>query len=406
MDFKDLHILKTALAVRVSPPTRRSHPHHIGEMSTRITRKRLRCEVDQEAEHVEAPAEDPILPGTSDSNMQDVETKLDHWKKDEEFWFGDGTVILVAGDVEFRVYAGLLSARSPVLKVIFEQRDYPHRKVSMPDGSSFRCAVVSLPESPEDLRHLLRAYMPGHGARYDNSSLVCAVEFTASRFFTSEAPSYYAISASIRLGRKYHLTELYDQALQYLKVKFPADFEGWHALHDWVPVNFAKEHAIGVVNLARLTGELSILPAAFLVCLSLEASVVDGFVREDGTSEHLTLADLGRCIKGQGSMRNASVSALLNAIPSTPPSMCEVNCKVALRRIHQDLKKNIDELVTIQSFASLYDGFIPTDTRICYPCRNLIDEMHEKERAAVWSRLPELLDLEVPNWVSAEPLQA
>ena len=39
--------------------------------------------------------------------------------RDEDFWFEDGTVVLVAEGVEFRVYEGLLADHSPVLRDMF-----------------------------------------------------------------------------------------------------------------------------------------------------------------------------------------------------------------------------------------------------------------------------------------------
>ena len=37
-------------------------------------------------------------------------------ERDAEFWFDDGSVLLVAGGFEFKVYRAVLSARSPVFK--------------------------------------------------------------------------------------------------------------------------------------------------------------------------------------------------------------------------------------------------------------------------------------------------
>ena len=39
--------------------------------------------------------------------------------KDKEFWFNDGTVILVAQDVEFCIYKGILAEHSPVFSDMF-----------------------------------------------------------------------------------------------------------------------------------------------------------------------------------------------------------------------------------------------------------------------------------------------
>ncbi len=86
-------------------------------------------------------------------------------KRDEEFWLEDGTVILVARDVEFRVYSGILASHSPVFKDKFAE-DHPTRNVSMNGKFDIPCPVVQLSDSPEDLRHLLRVYVPRSDDRY------------------------------------------------------------------------------------------------------------------------------------------------------------------------------------------------------------------------------------------------
>ena len=63
-------------------------------------------------------------------------------------------------DVEFRVYSGILAEHSPVLKNLLAEPGHPLRSVPMPGGLEAQCPVVPLTDSPEDLRHLLRAYMP------------------------------------------------------------------------------------------------------------------------------------------------------------------------------------------------------------------------------------------------------
>ena len=76
-------------------------------------------------------------------------------KEDEEFWFDDGSVILVARGVKFRVYEGLLAGLSPVFKAMFVERR-ALRKVRMGEVLALSCLVVHVSDTPEDLRYLLR----------------------------------------------------------------------------------------------------------------------------------------------------------------------------------------------------------------------------------------------------------
>ncbi len=86
-------------------------------------------------------------------------------KRDLEFWYSDGNIILVARDVEFRVYKGLLADHSSVFRDMFS---LPQPLTDAPSSSALEestCPVVNLYDSPSDLRHVLRAYMPRGDSR-------------------------------------------------------------------------------------------------------------------------------------------------------------------------------------------------------------------------------------------------
>ena len=76
-------------------------------------------------------------------------------ERDEEFWYEDGTIYLTAGNVVFKAYRGPLVEHSPVFRDMFSLPQPPTTtEPSLPHP------VVPLPDSPQDLRHLLRALMP------------------------------------------------------------------------------------------------------------------------------------------------------------------------------------------------------------------------------------------------------
>ena len=321
--------------------------------------------------------------------------------KDEEFWFDDGTIILVARDVEFRVYAGILAEVSPVLKDLFAKPDHPARTVSMPGELTIPCRVVQLTDSPEDLRYILRVYMPTLDFRcvHPFVPLGCVVLTRSGPSISSwKHPSFHMMSACIRLGLKYQITALSDQVLQRLKSAYPASVAEWDRVNAWIPTGFEAQHAIGVVNLARLTGELSMLPAAFLSCLYLGSGVVHGFAREDGTRENLTLDDIGICIRGQATTREASLAGLLRILGVTPSPDCKGTCKVALRNALRGLEENVSSAMAVDALLHTYRRLLPGDRKLCSACREILDLQYKTERKAFWRRLPELLGIAVPNW--------
>lgn len=104
--------------------------------------KRPRLEQTDDSEESQAPV--------SSSLKQLVEKA----QRDEEFWFEDGNLILLAKDVAFRVFKGLLAAQSSIFAGMCT--------ASSPDDDETYegCPVVQLFDSPEDLRHLLRILIP------------------------------------------------------------------------------------------------------------------------------------------------------------------------------------------------------------------------------------------------------
>ncbi|KAI0688239.1 hypothetical protein C8T65DRAFT_746730, partial [Cerioporus squamosus] len=99
---------------------------------------------------------------------------------DEELWFEDGNLSIVAGGVEFRIYKGPLMKQSGFFK---DMLSLPQPSPSA--GGS--CATVQVSDSPEDMRHFLRAFVDG-SLRYE--------------------PTFHEISAYIRLGHKYQCDKL------------------------------------------------------------------------------------------------------------------------------------------------------------------------------------------------------
>lgn len=221
-------------------------------------------------------------------------------------------------------------------------------------------------------------------------------------------PSYYEISAAIRLGDKYKITELYSQSLEYLKRHFPSTFDGWIALKRYAPPGWNSIEELGVVNLARLTGELSILPSAIIACICGQSAgpggegIGYGIAREDGSREHLSADDITVCFDGKTNLRTATIAAVLRTFKPTVSSECETPsaCDGALRDVLVNLEEMLDLLLGGDPFAE-HEEFVdsPDDKlHVCGPCTDMVRKRSFKERKDVWDRLPELLDVNVPGW--------
>ncbi|PIL26279.1 hypothetical protein GSI_12035 [Ganoderma sinense ZZ0214-1] len=367
-------------------------------MSARVTRKRSRPEdEDQELPPTKRePAQDTSSEDNNggvaaDGTGADRQPNHELAKERGGFWFEDGTVILVARNVEYRVYRGVLAELSSVFNSLFA-KPRAFRNVPLDGVPTFPCPVVRVSDSPEDFQYLLRA---------------CFVHRMIN-LYEERNPSYYEISALIRLGDKYKITDLYSQSLNFLKHHFPSSFDSWVALPNFTPPGWDVSEAIGVVNLARMTGELSLLPPAFVtyICAKETApGIVHGITREDGSQERLSPDDLIACFEGQAKLRTASVAAVLRTFNPTVSPECKTisACKKRLRDAFVGLEYSVDDLLNGNPFAKYDEFLLEDDLDACPSCTSTVSERSLKERKDVWDMLPELLGINVPGWNKDPP---
>ncbi|CAA7266007.1 unnamed protein product [Cyclocybe aegerita] len=169
------------------------------------------------------------------------------FKRHESLWLEDGNVILQAEDTQFRVHRSMLARHSTIFKDIFSIPQQDQIMDPIVDG----CPVVSLSDSAEDLEHILLIF-------YDNH-----------RFLDlREKLSVGAIAAMLRMGKKYDIAYVQDEALRRLRREFPTTIMSrWQLNTIFNVIDYgpdASKAVSAIIALAREHGVPSILPAAFL----------------------------------------------------------------------------------------------------------------------------------------------
>ena len=133
------------------------------DMQQRTPRKRARKEAEadhrennnpSEARAVDRSVNVTTTPGPVDIGTEDSQTTT--YTRDGELWYEDGTIILVAGGMGFKVHKRILVKQSLVFEDMFS---FPQ-----PPGVQ-ACPVIFLQDSPEDLRHFLCFLMPAKKSR-------------------------------------------------------------------------------------------------------------------------------------------------------------------------------------------------------------------------------------------------
>ncbi|EIW56895.1 uncharacterized protein TRAVEDRAFT_127777 [Trametes versicolor FP-101664 SS1] len=307
-------------------------------------------------------------------------------KRDDEFWFEDGNIVLVARDIEFRVYKGILAKHSPVFGDMF----------SLPPGPSSEgttaaadiCPVVHLSDSPEDFRHVLRVYIS----------------------FAADKPSFDAVSrafAVARMAHKYQMHDMLALVVKYLRRSFPADFRQWDASpFSCIPSSDEAVLAIGAVNLARLIDEPSLLPTTLFVCCSLKAAdLLKGYTREDGSAEHLALEDIAGLLDARGRLTEKTLilAARIFALRVSKKCAAPDTCREALEMMLEGVGRYAEMFAGPNVLTSWLEAYGMFADLCCERCRVMLRERDEKERRAVWDELPEIMGVQVANWVQDEP---
>ncbi|PIL26442.1 hypothetical protein GSI_12200 [Ganoderma sinense ZZ0214-1] len=310
------------------------------------------------------------------------------FKRSEEFWMPDGNIVLIAGETAFRVYRGLLALQSTVFADLFASSS-PNAEESYED-----CPLIRLTDSPHDLAHLLRVLLP-------------TSRMLLQRREDDPQLSLHQISAIIRLTHKYHIEDLHGQALYVLQDAFgPRSLRKWEDDFCSALLSWDDAGPIAVVNIARLTDTPSLLPIALYECCNLGEILIDGRKGEDGTVEHLSPADLKRCVRARNEFAKEA-SALTSTIFNSGPSGDCTTLDLCTASLHSFLVQIMtDGSVADSAVLENWDYVVRRGARprnnqgYCSACERELLARASRETERVWSRLPKIFDIEVPNWDS------
>ncbi|TCD60632.1 hypothetical protein EIP91_009749 [Steccherinum ochraceum] len=311
-----------------------------------------------------------------------------------DIWYDDGNVILVAGAVGFKVYRGVLYRLSEVFREIFDQRESTREQHTF-DG----CPAIVLLDTAQDLLCLLSTL-------YDD----------ASRYFSEQHRlRLNEVSSMIRLGTKYKLQHVRNEAIRRLNQCFPVTLEDFkvhytmNALYhspdpdftDIFPhssVSISAEGCIHVIHLAWSLDLHTILPGAFYVCAQLsEAKKFHGYYdREQSKRWKLSAKDQERCSNGTKQLRQAltrSFEALLDG-PSedcTSRKTCTTHMKQNLRSFWKTRVHHTNALLDADRVDS------EVSKPLCESCTAHLKSSYEVQRCITWKELRGYFDLPEPD---------
>ncbi|KAL5488385.1 hypothetical protein ACEPAI_6493 [Sanghuangporus weigelae] len=345
-------------------------------------------------------------PTLSESSRLSAETRQ------TDFWFEDGSVILLAGTVAFKVHRGQLARHSEVFRDL----------LSLPqpiDEAIFEgCPLVELHDSPTDLWYLLRALYDGLYFKQ-----LCATDFTP-------------LSSILRLSSKYFMEHLRERCISRLMIDWPTTLACWDSRegeatdkHGRYSPRARFPHPILVINFARQMGITSVLPSAFYdLCRYGPSKIVAGVVQhrskgpikvppEEASSEtptvRLSLDDLRIAFIGRENAQRVVASfieqELNNREPATDCHNRELSgdngrhCRESFYFIMLNLLRAVgglssgrdcDPLFSLTQAAEMMnrsdfsDGTHFCSLKLCVACRADFSQAVKLAREQVWAQIP------------------
>ncbi|KAG2138635.1 uncharacterized protein EDB93DRAFT_1230831 [Suillus bovinus] len=202
-------------------------------------------------------------------HLNDIEESQSPPPHLNDLWYDDGSVVLKAGDDFFRVHKSILSQKSSVLATIFQHQA---ENTETHEG----CPVVALRDDAGDLQQLLLTI-------YETS------------YFEDNAQYFVYLCAILRLSTKYKIEPLRDLALRRLKRSVPTTLASFDDPRYQDDRATAQKNVLAVINLARETNCLELLPCAYYYCSRLPTRTIF----EGNGRVVLALPDITICILGK-----------------------------------------------------------------------------------------------------------
>ncbi|KIJ64949.1 hypothetical protein HYDPIDRAFT_111635 [Hydnomerulius pinastri MD-312] len=307
-----------------------------------------------------------------------------------EPWMEDGNIVLAAQGNYFRVHLSVLSLHSSIFKDMFISSS-PSSGCSTSSYGALddvqvidRCPVVQLSDSVEDLQIVLDAL------------------YRRSHVFTFDQPMPFSVVAAfLRLGKKYEIRQLFNEAKAKLETSFPcklpqSDLDIKITGHD--------PHGFQIINLAHEVGLLSVLPAAiYYFCRSCPlSSILDGYTFE-GSLFSLTTPNVRTCAIGREKLLELQSVAFpwlkatasgVRRVRQCSSASCNGLVNLTIAR-HWHPEPSRDPFMTWEAITAEFTG-----ENVCHTCRATWQVEHQAGRDRAWEAFPGLLGLE--SWSELE----
>ncbi|KAK7025108.1 BTB domain-containing protein [Favolaschia claudopus] len=286
-----------------------------------------------------------------------------------DIWNSDGSVVLQAETIQFRVHWSILARNSSFFRDMQSLPQPPNQPCV--EG----CPVVEVCDKPSDVENLLKAL-------YDPTFL-CQKVITVS-----------AVGALLRLGRKYDFKDLYQLAVSRLTSEYPANLDEFDALpEEYIAIEGYNGATFDLVNIASDNSIMSILPGAYFFIINkfTTEEIFQGVDNEDGTRSCLAPIHIQRCVSALQTLiiKQAQPNYTFGWALTKSDSECTGAARCNAARIDAVHKFVFNPTAT-------FYGLVQPDMvrfNLCARCTSQAKQSINTGRSKIWDELPEAFGL-------------
>ncbi|KAI5831668.1 hypothetical protein K523DRAFT_236942 [Schizophyllum commune Tattone D] len=306
-------------------------------------------------------------------------------------WFDDGNIVLQAENVQFRFFKGILAAYSPFFRDAFAVPQPANNSEDTLEG----CPVMKLPDIAADVEYMLSFILEPKSSKL----LPCIAD----------------IVSALRMGHKYLMAALWDDAVDRLRYEFPDKLDEYQERRDGANGARAQrirldmdssERLLNLVDPVQSAGLQRILPA--LCHRVLEKTKLDVLAR--GLTKAGRLEDPSmqtRIMLLAALVKRPSLRARIHrrafAEPYAVSKACFDHHGCHQARLSQ-ISKSLQQIEMDNKFG-LFKPWSPDfasaqKINICGWCADKTLENVAAEQQAIWDELPSFFGL--PPWAELQ----
>lgn len=313
-------------------------------------------------------------------------------------WYQDGSIILQVEKKYYRVHLSILAEHSAVFRDMFT--------IGEPDGELTYegCPIVFLSDNAQDLEYLLRAiYNPyvfliiSQKLNQESTLAMAPLRPTfLSRFYPffrfrePGAKTFGEVAALVRLGRKYQIDRLLNEAVSRITSEFPNTLEKWDSRQIGSQITLHRSTYVDCINLCREVGLLSPLPTAlygwmhYLHDTKRLQEIFKGVAKPDGITAVLSVED-----------QQLSVTSMEKLLQTQWIAFGWLNTEVQgcmepdkCRQFRSKMKDKLS--LPSPKLSGMRKSLLPNSFSrgLCEFCANHANEAYEWGRREIWTHLP------------------